>query len=596
MSMLTTSVWRAGQKALTSAGLALRSPSACQQWDPSLAMHANWHKYQAASHSLEVSSQHRFVSEQRELRADDVPYVQSQQAPTAVPTLHFDDAQRAFSTHSSAALARALAVYSICSIQPFVKNADVIIRRSSAVFGSTLVHAVVKQTFFRHFCAGEDVQEVQPTVLRLRLSGVGGIMNLAKESDKPDSAGGQAVDWREDAAAEARCESDLGTFLDAIRAAATAEGQGFAAIKVTALGQPQLLEQVARCQLAMRRLFRHFHPSPTGIVTRATFDQVYQELFDDGTPEHLQQLFSSIQTRPQGGETAASGEGADWLTWSRHLTLQRFSHLAAHSRNAAGEYCQAALSPRELELLRDMMRRMRALGESAAWLGVRILIDGEHSYFQPAIDFLAVELQRQFNRQAPVVYNTYQCYLKDSHARLEVDVERARQEGWRLGAKLVRGAYMVLELGWAERQGVPSPIHDRLQDTHTNYDRCVEMMLDQVAEGGAEVMVATHNQASIQAAVAGMAARGVGPPPSCGVFFCQLLGMADHLTFTLGLNGYRANKLVTYGHIKDVLPWLIRRAQENSDVLGGVGHETALIRGELWRRAKAPFSQSSASR
>lgn len=65
------------------------------------------------------------------------------------------------------------------------------------------------------------------------------------------------------------------------------------------------------------------------------------------------------------------------------------------------------------------------------------------------------------------------------------------------------------------------------------------MMLDQVAEGGAEVMVATHNQASIQAAVAGMAARGVGPPPSCGVFFCQLLGMADHLTFTLGLNGYR---------------------------------------------------------
>ena len=102
---------------------------------------------------------------------------------------------------------------------------------------------------------------------------------------------------------------------------------------------------------------------------------------------------------------------------------------------------------------------------------VRVLIDAEHSYMQPAIDAVVLHLQSKFNRQTAVVYNTYQCYLKDSHQRLTADMQRARDSGFLLAAKVVRGAYMHLERDRAAQMGYPSPFHDTLQDTHDNYNR-----------------------------------------------------------------------------------------------------------------------------
>jgi len=102
---------------------------------------------------------------------------------------------------------------------------------------------------------------------------------------------------------------------------------------------------------------------------------------------------------------------------------------------------------------------------------VRLLIDAEHSYMQPAIDAVAIHLQAKYNKQTPVVFNTYQCYLKDSHQRLEADIHLAKQKGFLLAAKVVRGAYMHLERDRAAEMGYPSPIQDSLEDTHFNYNR-----------------------------------------------------------------------------------------------------------------------------
>ncbi|KAL3143867.1 hypothetical protein ABBQ32_003688 [Trebouxia sp. C0010 RCD-2024] len=262
------------------------------------------------------------------------------------------------------------------------------------------------------------------------------------------------------------------------------------------------------------------------------------------------------------------------------------SRITGHHVAELPSYLATVLSPCRLQLALSMLRRMETVAEAAAAKGnVRLLIDAEHSYMQPAIDAVVIHLQQKFNKQTPVVFNTYQCYLKDSHQRVVADMRLAKERGFLVAAKVVRGAYIHLERERAADMGYPSPIHDTLEDTHHNYNRCVKEMMSQVKAHGFEMMVASHNQASVETAVALMHEMGMHPTES-GVHFGQLLGMADHLTYTLGASGYQAYKSVPYGPVEETIAYLLRRAKENSDMLGGVGKETSMLKSELWRRIK----------
>ncbi|CAM9383598.1 unnamed protein product [Choristocarpus tenellus] len=149
--------------------------------------------------------------------------------------------------------------------------------------------------------------------------------------------------------------------------------------------------------------------------------------------------------------------------------------------------------------------------------------------------------------------------------------------------KLVRGAYMHSERLRAMEGGYESPIFEKIEETHANYNAAIDMVLQHIAEGQrADVMIATHNQASIEHAIYRM--RDLGVSTSAGVSFGQLLGMADNITFPLGANGFKAYKCVPYGRVSETLPYLIRRAQENSGVLAGAGHERRLLAKEIHRR------------
>lgn len=149
----------------------------------------------------------------------------------------------------------------------------------------------------------------------------------------------------------------------------------------------------------------------------------------------------------------------------------------------------------------------------------------------------------------------------------------------------VRGAYVQLERSRAERLAYPSPIFDTIDQTHANYDACVDLVLSEVKERGAEVMLATHNARSIGRACARMQELGIARGDG-GVFFGQLLGMADACSYSLGASGYRVAKYVPYGPVRLVMPYLVRRAQENSTLLGpGARDELRLIGRELRRRA-----------
>lgn len=473
-------------------------------------------------------------------------------------------------------------MFRLCRQQWLVRRADPLLAAARAVFGRSLVNWVLQRTFYRQFVAGPDAEGIRPTLRRLRAAGVGAVLDYAAEDDVGSSAGpasrqppadtviGRTYPYED----ERLCDARMANFLKAIDAARSPDGfPAFTAIKVTALGLPRLLERVSTALVAVRGLFRQLDEDGNGWIDGAEFARVYARLFTDSSDTRMAQLFEYLD---------ADGDGrVDYVAFTKGVTVADGAAIAARCRHQ-GPFAAAALTREELALLDNMVGRVDALAAAATAAGVRLLVDAEHSYFQPAIDSVVAALQRRHNVAEPRVYNTYQCYLTDVHGRMAEDLQRARQEGYAFGAKLVRGAYMVLERRRAGERGYVSPIWDTKAQTDAAYDAAVASLLPAVRDEGAEVMVATHNQRSVEAAVAGVAAAGLSP--ACGVSFGQLLGMADHLTFTLGPHGYGAFKYTPFGAVEEVVPYLLRRAQENSDVLGGVGVELGHLQAELARR------------
>lgn len=187
-------------------------------------------------------------------------------------------------------------------------------------------------------------------------------------------------------------------------------------------------------------------------------------------------------------------------------------------------------------------------------------------------------------------------YTKEAQSKLAIDVEQARREGFVFGAKLVRGAYMISERKRAAELGIPSPICDTLQDTHNSYNGGVVFLLNKIHQHSIETnqptslkttpivfMVASHNRDSVKLTIKEMDRNGVLPRTGV-VTFGQLYGMQDQLSYCLGKNGYAIYKYLPYGHIQEVIPYLLRRAQENSAILGGGA--VAMERQLMWEEAK----------
>ncbi len=213
--------------------------------------------------------------------------------------------------------------------------------------------------------------------------------------------------------------------------------------------------------------------------------------------------------------------------------------------------------------------------------GVKVLIDAEHSWIQDVIDDLTREMMQRFNRESLIVYNTYQLYRHDKLASLQADHHLAETAGFFLGAKLVRGAYMEMERERAAENGYSSPIQPNKEATDRDYDLAIRFCLDHIDRIG--VMAGTHNEASSALLVDELNHRQL-PHNHPHIHFAQLLGMSDNLSFNLAAAGYHVVKYMPYGPVKAVMPYLFRRAQENTAVAGQTGRELALIDKEKKRR------------
>ena len=246
-----------------------------------------------------------------------------------------------------------------------------------------------------------------------------------------------------------------------------------------------------------------------------------------------------------------------------------------------------ALSASDRSETEQLLGRLDRLASAALQHRVRLMVDAEQTYLQPAIDYCVAVVQARYNRTFPAVFNTYQCYLVDAGERVRADLARASAGGYYFAGKVVRGAYMVQERALAREQGRPDPIQPDAAATHAAYDAAVATII-RAGNQRREVMVASHNEQSVRNAVALMGEHGLPPSLASGVFFGQLLGMCDHITYGLARAGYPVFKYVPYGPVRLVVPYLIRRAQENSSVMIGAAKERELLWRELRRRAGLP--------
>ncbi|RRT65092.1 hypothetical protein B296_00030949, partial [Ensete ventricosum] len=220
--------------------------------------------------------------------------------------------------------------------------------------------------------------------------------------------------------------------------------------------------------------------------------------------------------------------------------------------------------------LRVAQQRLSKICHRCAEAGIPLVIDAEYATLQPAVDYFTYSAAIQFNHgDQPMVYGTIQAYLRDSRERMANAVEAAEREGIPLGIKLVRGAYLTRETNLASSLGVPSPIHGSIQETHQCFDNCAAFLLERVRRGSGAILLATHNVRSDE--------LGIGKEDQ-KLQFAQLLGMADGLSLGLKNAGFQVSKYVPFGPVEQVIPYLLRRAEENRGLLSTSAADRQLIR------------------
>ncbi|XP_030438266.1 proline dehydrogenase 1, mitochondrial-like isoform X1 [Gopherus evgoodei] len=494
---------------------------------------------------------------------------------------------------------------------------------SRKLLGQHLFEKLMKMTFYGQFVAGEDQEAIKPLIQRNRAFGVGSVLDYSVEEDlTPEEAERKEMDSCTSAseketggatqrekqylahrgfgdrrdrvisartyfyADETKCDQHMEAFLRCIEASGGSSEDSFSAIKLTALGRPQFLMQFSEVLMKWRKFFHQMaaEQGKAGLAvmeTRLEVKKLQETLANLGiaTKAESQHWFT-------GEDLGVSGT-VDLLDWNSLIDSRtKLSKLLLIPNMKTGqlEPLLSHFTEEEDLQMKRMLQRMDVLATRALELGVRLMVDAEQTYFQPAISRLTLEMQRKFNMEKAVIFNTFQCYLKEAYDNVTMDVELSRREGWHFGAKLVRGAYMEQEHARAAQIGYEDPLNPTYEETNEMYQRCLDYVLEEIKYSQkVKVMVASHNEDTVKFTIRRMAELGIHPSEN-KVYFGQLLGMCDQITFPLGQAGYPVYKYVPYGPVNEVLPYLSRRALENRGFMKRAKRERELLWNEFKRR------------
>ncbi len=242
------------------------------------------------------------------------------------------------------------------------------------------------------------------------------------------------------------------------------------------------------------------------------------------------------------------------------------------------------LSAAEEDAYQKVRDRVDRICKRASETGIPVMIDAEESWLQNPIDQIAFEMMARYNQSKAIVFNTWQMYRADSLTNLKDAFHRAAMHNYYLGVKLVRGAYMEKERERAIARGYPSPILGTKEETDNSFNKALAFCIDNKQR--VSMMCGSHNEYSNQYLTVLMQKHGM-PANDPRVWFAQLLGMSDAISFNLASDGFNVAKYVPYGPVESVMPYLLRRATENTSVAGQSSRELSMIRKELARRRRS---------
>ncbi|XP_032371813.1 proline dehydrogenase 1, mitochondrial isoform X3 [Etheostoma spectabile] len=423
-------------------------------------------------------------------------------------SVDFDQAQGAYKSKDSLELLRSLVVFKLCSYDFLVDKNKEIMDIGKKILGQKAFDQFMKMTFYGQFVAGEDHMAIRPLIQKNQAFGVGSVLDYSVEEDisqeeaqqkemdscvsaaekenigedhreKKYKAHKQFGDRREGVtgartyfyADEAKCDQHMETFIRCIKASGGSSMDGFTAIKMTALGRPQFLLQFSEVLVKWRRFFT-FLASQQGkdgmeaLEQRLELTKLQEFLTKLGAKGDLYGWFTGSKEKSLGT--------IDMLDWNSLIDDRtKISDLLVVPNVELGklEPLLEKFTTEEEKQMKRMLLRLDILVKHAMENGVRLMVDAEQTYFQPAISRLTLEMQRLYNKEKPVIFNTYQCYLKEAYDNVTMDVELSRREGWHFAAKLVRGAYMYQERERAKDIGYEDPINPDYESTNIMYHR-----------------------------------------------------------------------------------------------------------------------------
>ena len=301
-----------------------------------------------------------------------------------------------------------------------------------------------------------------------------------------------------------------------------------------------------------------------------------EENFDHATDEFIKVIrYASTQKNIPFMSVKLTG-------FSRFELLEKIDSNSVYEDIVRGKIPSDKLTADERAEWERLVARLNKICKTAAESNIGVLIDAEESWIQDSVDAVTMQMMQKFNLQKAVVYNTSQLYRNDRLQFIKDSCEFANQNNFILGMKLVRGAYMEKERKRAEELNYPSPINVNKQATDDEYNAALEFCID--PKNKMHIIIGSHNEFSNLFATQLMEKYQLSLNDS-RIHFSQLYGMSDNITFNLAKADCHVSKYLPFGPIKDVIPYLMRRAQENSSVSGQTGRELLLIKKELKRRS-----------
>lgn len=339
-----------------------------------------------------------------------------------------------------------------------------------------------------------------------------------------------------------------------------------------------------------------------GIIKRTIFDIFCGGTSLEGTAPRAERLlkagvytildYSVEGEQSEAGFDATRDEIIDTIEHGARNEAVAFSAMKvtgiAHFDFLVKNDTDKKLSPEERTALLNTKARFEAICQRAFDLKQPVFVDAEESWIQDTIDRWTEHLMEKFNRDKPLIYTTVQLYRHDRLSYLTDLIARAKERGYILGVKVVRGAYLEKENDRAEECNYPTPMQPTKDATDRDYNAALRLCLDHIDH--VAICAGSHNADSCKLLADLMITRGI-PANHPHVVFAQLLGMSDNISFNLAHHGFNVAKYLPYGPVRSVLPYLFRRADENTAIAGQSSREVQLLRREVQRRKKAGRSK-----